>query len=101
MAMQGRLQKDPLFMALTRPTMIFGVTYSYVAIEGGYFLLYFINMDEGRFMAFLHVLVLHAIGIMICSHEPRFAECIQVAAKVNTKCVNKRFHDNTASYDVY
>lgn len=99
MAEFGRLEADPLFLALTRPTMVVGVTYSWLMLEGGVSFVYFIQTSSFKVVFF--AIILHFIGILICKKEPRFLEIIGVFAKVSGKCRNKLFHGNTSSYDLY
>ena len=64
------LKSDPIFSALTRPQMIWGVTYTWavfnliVTLEG--FLI------TRSFWVFLLAFVLHDIGYVGCINEPRF-----------------------------
>ncbi len=93
------MTRDPLFLGLTRPAMLLGVTYNWFTFEGFVSIIMFINGGDDKFYAFLAALVFHAIGFVLCSHEPRFVDIIKVSAQTNAKCVNKRFHNNTISYD--
>lgn len=95
----GRLETDPLFLALTRPTMVAGVTYLWVAAEMFSFCLYFINTSDFGGIKFL--LIFHFLGMWLCSYEPRFMDIMQVSSITSSKCKNKRYHNNTASYDMY
>ena len=64
------LERDTLFVALTRPQMFAGVTYSY-------FILNVVLATEG-FLIFRSTWVLaaaiffHAAGMLLCLREPRF-----------------------------
>ncbi|HEX8366920.1 MAG TPA: type IV secretion system protein VirB3 [Allosphingosinicella sp.] len=66
----SRLEQDPLFVALTRPQMFAGVTYSYFIVNA--------VLATELFLVFrspwvlLVALVLHAIGAILCVREPRF-----------------------------
>lgn len=66
----ARLVSDPIFVALTQPQMIGGVTYSWavfnliVTVEA--FLI------TKSFWSLLIALVIHAIGYLGCLKEPRF-----------------------------
>jgi type IV secretion system protein VirB3 len=65
MSGSGRLQSDPLFQGLTRPTMIMGVSYMYFVINAGVNLILFINLQD--FMILLMVApIVHMIGYLIC-----------------------------------
>jgi type IV secretion system protein VirB3 len=100
MAGGGRLQSDPLFQGLARPTMILGVSYMYFVINAALNLICFINMQS--FMVTLMVApTVHVIGYLICLKEPRAIEMFIIKAAKGTKCVNRRYHKFTNSYDVY
>ena len=63
------LHRDRLFVALTRPQMFAGVTYSYFIINGilaaEFFLIF-------RSLWIVSVaLVVHLVGVVICLREPR------------------------------
>lgn len=66
--MEG-LQPDRLFVALTRPQMFAGVTYSYFVIN-------FVVAAE-LFLLFRSIwvvvpaLLLHGLGVLLCLNEPR------------------------------
>jgi type IV secretion system protein VirB3 len=64
------LERDPLFVALTRPQMFAGVTYSYFvanAIIATELFLIFKSV-----WALVAALVVHLIGVLACLREPRF-----------------------------
>jgi type IV secretion system protein VirB3 len=67
-----RLHRDRLFVALTRPQMFAGVTYSYFVIN-------FVIAAE-LFLLFrsawviLPALVLHGLGALLCLKEPRMID---------------------------
>ncbi len=96
----GQIQNDPLFLAMTRPAMLLGVTYSWFSVNGFIWTLYFINFSQ--FSVLIPGAILcHFIGFMLCSHEPRFIELFLTASKTNFKCTNRAFHGKTSSYDLY
>ncbi len=100
MSGSGRLQSDPLFQGLTRPTMILGVSYMYFVINAGICMVTFINMQN--FMILLVVgPVVHLIGYLICLKEPRAIELFMIKMSKGYKCVNRGFHGYTNSYDPY
>lgn len=63
-------ERDTLFVALTRPQMFAGVTYSYfvanVVIATELFLIF------RSIWVFFAALVIHAAGVLLCLREPRF-----------------------------
>jgi len=96
----GRVQRDPLFLALTRPTMMFGVTYSWFAVTGMFWVIVFVNTKNFALMI-PGMAFTHAVGYYLCAYEPRFMEIISIWSKTVPTCVNRFFHGNTCSYDLY
>lgn len=68
--MASRLERDPVFGALTRPQMFAGVTYSYFVLNAVVTIELFLITKS--FWALVAALVLHAIGYLGCLKEPRF-----------------------------
>jgi type IV secretion system protein VirB3 len=64
------LEHDRLFVALTRPQMFAGVTYSYFianAVVATELFLIFKSI-----WAVLAALAIHVVGVLLCLREPRF-----------------------------
>jgi len=100
MAEFGKIETNLVFLALTRPAMLLGVTYAWFTVEGGLAMVYFINTSD--FLGvFGGAVAMHIVGYMACAQEPRFIELFKVRAETNSKCKNKSFHGNTDSYDLY
>ena len=65
-----RLNQDQLFVALTRPQMFAGVTYSFFVVNA--------VLATELFLVFrsiwvlLAALIIHGIGAILCVREPRF-----------------------------
>ncbi|MDE3060839.1 MAG: VirB3 family type IV secretion system protein [Pseudomonadota bacterium] len=96
----GRLQSDPLFQGLTRPTMILGVSYMYFVINAVVCMVTFINTQN--FVVLLFVApTIHLIGFIICIKEPRAMELFLLKMRKGYKCVNRGFHGYTNSYDPF
>lgn len=96
----GKINKDPLFLALTRPPMLFGVTYSWFAVNAFGWTIVFINTNDFGLLI-PGVIVTHIIGYYACANEPRFMELIKIWAQTVPTCVNRFFHGNCCSYDLY
>ena len=68
----GGLERDRLFVALTRPQMFAGVTYSYFVIN--------MVVTAELFLIFrsiwvlLTALIVHGIGVLLSLREPRFVD---------------------------
>jgi type IV secretion system protein VirB3 len=64
------LEHDRLFVALTRPQMFAGVTYSYFianAVVASELFLIFKSI-----WAVVAAVVIHVVGVLLCLREPRF-----------------------------
>ncbi|PSJ37585.1 type IV secretion system protein VirB3 [Allosphingosinicella deserti] len=65
-----RLDQDQIFVALTRPQMFAGVTYSFFVVNA--------VLATELFLVFrsiwvlLAALIIHGIGAVLCVREPRF-----------------------------
>jgi len=96
----GRIGSDPLFLGLTRPSMILGVTYVFAGLNALTSLMLFVMTSN-----FVYLLVilptLHGIAYLICLKEPLALEMIIMKTSNFNKCKNKTFYDGTNSYDVY
>jgi type IV secretion system protein VirB3 len=62
-------RRDTLFVALTRPQMFAGVTYSYFVINAIVATELFLIFRSTWVMA--AAVVVHLAGVLICLHEPR------------------------------
>lgn len=95
--MAGSLNKDPLFIGLTRPTLIFGVSVQYAMLNMMLCTIYFINFSDFK-VIFVSALV-HGVGYLLCIKEPRFMELyINKFGKCN-HCPNKNYY-GANSYDI-
>lgn len=98
----GKLRADALFLGLTRPPMMLGVSYMYFIINFSVTMCFYINTTS--FLVLLVVFpITHGIGYMICLREPRAIELLGVKGRSTMKChqLNRRFHGHTNSYDPY
>lgn len=98
MADTGSVSTDPLFVGLTRPTMIFGVSFKFFFLNFFVAIVSYINAPGLKIM-FVAV-GLHLIGYVICFKEPLFLELYLKKGEKCTRCVNKSFH-GANSYDPY
>jgi type IV secretion system protein VirB3 len=96
----GRLQADPLFQGLTRPAMIMGVSYMFFVLNMVITMIGFIGFDSFT-MLITCAPTLHALGYLICMKEPRAIELGMIRMQKCFKCLNRPFHGNTNSYDVF
>ena len=67
--MSDDLRRDTLFVALTRPQMFAGVTYTFFVINGLIAVELFLIFRTWWVLPIARVL--HGIGMLACLHEPR------------------------------
>ncbi len=98
MSKTGTLKTDQLFKGLTRPPMLFGVSFTFFALN---FLLtlgaYVMTKDAAVLLVFGPVI--HLIGYLICFKEPLFVELFMIKSQRCSHCKNKFYH-GANSYDV-
>ena len=70
--MAGELRRDTLFVALTRPQMFAGVTYSFFIINGVIAVELFIIFRT--FWVLLAAVLIHFVGMVVSLREPRFVD---------------------------
>ena len=96
----GRIGTDPLFLGLTRPSLLLGVSYTFATLNGLISVLAFIITNK-----FFYLLVLlpglHLIGWFITLKEPRAIELFIAKASKCSICRNRYYHGGTNSYDQY
>ncbi len=66
------LERDTVFVALTRPQMFAGVTYSYFVVNAMIATELFLLFRSP--WVFLAALAIHAAGVLMCLREPRFVD---------------------------
>ena len=64
------LERDTLFVALTRPQMFAGVTYSFLIANAVIATELFLIFKS--IWALVAALVIHFVGVLLCLREPRF-----------------------------
>lgn len=96
MAGSGIVGADPLFVGLTRPPMLLGVSYLFFLANVFIAMIGFIATSDIRFVAM--ALPIHMIGRYFCSKEPLFIELYRIKADKCSRCVN-RFYHGANSYD--
>lgn len=95
--MSGKVASDPLFVGLTRPTMIFGVSVHYAMLNLMISVTIFIQ--KSSIYIILIAALVHLVGYLLCFKEPRFMEIyLNYAAKCN-QCPNKSYY-GANSYSV-
>lgn len=91
------LQNDPLFVGLTRPTLVFGVSMQYAMLNMVICGVYFIQTSSINII-FVGI-VIHLIGYILCFKEPRFMELYMIKLGKFNQCSNASYY-GANSYDV-
>ena len=69
-----RVERDALVVGMTRPLMMFGVTYSYFIIEAmGATVLFLMG---NNLLYLLIVVPLHVLGVLLCKWDARFFDIL-------------------------
>ena len=68
--MASVLKRETVFVALTRPQMFAGVTYSYCVLNAVLAAELFLIFKS--FWAVGVALIVHLVGVLVCLREPRF-----------------------------
>ncbi len=66
------MQHDPLFVALARPQMFAGVTYSYFVVNAVVAAELFLIFRSPWVL--LAALLVHGVGVLLCLREPRIID---------------------------
>ena len=88
--------KDPLFVGLTRPTLVLGVSFNFAVLN-----MLICGIAYIIYPTIKLVLIggfIHLVGFIICFKEPRFIELWIVKASKCNKCPNKSYY-GANSYD--
>ena len=95
--MSGSLHSDPLFVGLTRPPLIFGVSVQYAMVNMMISIVYFIQTSS--FLILPVSAVIHLVGYLLCFKEPRFMEIYINKMNKCNQCPNKGYY-GANSYSV-
>ncbi len=96
----GKISSDSLFLGLTRPPMMFGVTYNFASINGLVSLLVFIITEQFVYLLVM-MPVIHGLCYLLCLKEPRALELFLMKYSKFNICGNRMYYSGTNSYDVY
>ena len=94
----GQLVVDKLFKGLTRPAMIFGVSFPFVFLNMMVSFLTYVNAHD-IWILIIMLPSIHAVGYLICFKEPLFLELFILKTKKCPSCKNRMYH-GANSYDV-
>jgi type IV secretion system protein VirB3 len=97
--MSKGLQNDPLFVGLTRPPMLFGVTYMYFVLNLLGSMMYFIATSD--FKVIIVMAFIHGISYLICQKEPLLIDMFMLRQSKCSKCKNLAYHKHKSSYDPF
>lgn len=96
--MNGQIKADTLFLGLTRPPMLFGVSYAFTLLN--FLLCIILYLIYVQFKFIFLIFPIHLVGYYLCSKEPLFIELIQIKV---SKCMSvpNKSHYKSNCYDVF
>lgn len=100
MAEAGKVTTDPLFVGLTRPPLLLGVSYSYFILNIAPCFILYILTNKFTYILILAPLI-HAFGYFIHSKEPLIIDLIRVRAGKCSRCNNRYLVHGANSYDPF
>ena len=80
---------DPVFLGMTRPPMVMGVTFSFFVINGTVTTIAFLAL--GNLLAFFVGIPVHVIGYLLCLRDPRVFDIWRVRIIKTPMTRNKKF----------
>lgn len=86
----------PLFLGMTRPPMVGGVTFTFFILNAVFSIIAFLGSGELPWI-FIGI-PLHMIGYLICQKDPNQFDVWSVKLLKCMKCINKKYWGNTNSY---
>ncbi|WP_339046916.1 type IV secretion system protein VirB3 [Candidatus Mesenet endosymbiont of Phosphuga atrata] len=98
MANTGNVKTDQLFKGLTRPAMLFGVSYIFSVFNLLTIMMLFVFLEDLRVLFILGPII-HGAGYIASTKEPLFVELFMIKMQKCSKCLN-RFYHGTNSYDI-
>ncbi|UQD54002.1 type IV secretion system protein VirB3 [Anaplasma phagocytophilum] len=96
--MSGSVKADQLFKGLTRPTMLFGVSYTFAIMNFMLSIMIFMYSNDFRVL-FILAPGMHGLGFIASAKDPLFMDLLIIRMQKCGKCLN-RFYHNSNSYDV-
>lgn len=96
--MAGKVHNDSLFVGLTRPPLLFGVSYTFALLNGLVCLMLYVMTSEFKYLVIMFPI--HFLGYYLCSKEPLFIELFMIKSSKFSRCKN-RFYHGADSYDPY
>ena len=86
---------DPVFLAMTRPPMLMGVTYTFFVLNGTITTIVFLAAND--LLAFVVGIPVHTIGYLLCLKDPRIFDIWRVRLLKTPRTRNRSFW-NANSY---
>lgn len=96
--MSEGLKTDSLFIGLTRPPMLFGVSYMYFIMNIMVCMMAYVATVNFKYMMIMFPI--HGLGYYLCSREPLFLELFKVRSEKCSRCKNRLYH-GANSYDQF
>lgn len=86
--------KDPLFIGMTRPPMIAGVTFKYMGLNAFFVLIFFMmTLNPLHLLIFLPF---HAVGYAVCLKDPQILDVMLTKFQKSAGVPNRRYWSGTS-----
>lgn len=85
-----KINSDPLFIGLTRPTLILGVSIKFAMLNIMASLIFFIQTSS--FMIIPVAVLIHVIGYILSFREPKFLELYLNKMQNFNVCYNRTYY---------
>lgn len=82
-------EKDSLFIAMTRPPMLFGVTFLFMGLN--IFAVAFVFVITKNLFHLLFAVPIHLVGYLICLKDPQLLDVIVKKAQKTSGVTNRKF----------
>ena len=84
-----KVEMDPLFLGMTRPPMVLGVTYTFFVINAMVTVISFLALNN--LFAFLIGFPVHIVGYLLCLKDPRIFDIWRVRLLKTPMIRNRSF----------
>lgn len=90
---------NPLFLGLTRPALVFGVSFIFFGMNVIMGLMYFVVTSDFKVVPV--VVAAHIFGMMITKKEPLAIEILLLKMQKTNNCKNRTYYGGLNSYEVF
>ena len=82
-------EKDPLFIAMTRPPMIMGVTFLFMGLN--IFTVAFVFVITKNLLHLCFMVSIHLVGYLMCLKDPQLLDVVVKKTQKTSGVTNRKF----------